>query len=99
MAKISHSQGYYFTGDSATDPTTITVNKGDIARIITNDLQPSHNHGITIDAFGVNVVTSNDPTIQFVANQTGTFKIYCGPCLNGPLGAHPWMVGTLVVNP
>lgn len=98
-ARIEHSSGYYFTGDAATDPTTIAVNKGDTVQIITNDLNPTHNHGITIDAFGINQVTSSDPTITFVANQAGTFKIYCGPCVNGPLGAHPWMVGTLIVNP
>lgn len=98
MATISHSQGYYFEGESATDPTTITVNKGDTVKIITNDLNPSHNHGITIDAYGINQVTSGNPTITFVADKAGTFPIYCKTCLDGPLGAHPWMTGTLIVN-
>lgn len=98
MAIISHNSGYYFTGDAATDPTTITVNKGDVVKIITNDENPSHNHGITIDAYGINQITSDNPTIQFTADQSGTFPIYCKPCLDGPLGAHPWMKGTLVVN-
>lgn len=98
QATISHSDGYYFQGDAATDPTTITVNKGDTVKIITNDLNPSHNHGITIDGYGINQVTSSDPVIQFTADKTGTFKIWCQTCLDGPLGAHPWMVGTLVVQ-
>jgi len=98
MAIISHNAGYYFTGDAATDPTTITVSKGDVVKIITQDENPSHNHGITIDEYGINQVTSSNPTIQFTADKVGTFKIYCKPCLDGPLGAHPWMTGTLVVN-
>jgi len=98
MATISHSQGYYFEGKAAIDPTTITVNRGDIVKIITNDMNPSHNHGITIDSYGINQVTSGNPTITFVADKAGTFPIYCKTCLDGPLGAHPWMTGTLVVN-
>jgi plastocyanin len=99
QATISHSDGYYFQGDAATDPTTITVSQRDTVKIITNDLNPSHNHGITIDGYGINQVTSNNPVIQFTADKTGTFKIWCQTCLDGPLGAHPWMTGTLVVNP
>ncbi len=99
QAMISHNEGYYFQGAAATDPTTITVKLGDTVKIITNDLNPSHNHGITIDGYGINEITSNNPVIQFTADKTGTFKIWCQPCLDGPLGAHPWMIGTLIVNP
>lgn len=98
-ATLDHSGGYYFTGDAAIDSTTITVSKGDTVKIIANSNQSSHNHGITIDAYRINVaVTQPDTVIQFNADKAGTFKIWCQTCLDGSLGAHPWMVGTLVVN-
>lgn len=97
-ATLDHNAGYNFMEDG-TSGTTITVNKGATVKIIANDNQPTHNHGITIDAYGINTaVIQPDTVIQFVANQAGTFKIWCKTCLEGPLGAHPWMTGTLVVN-
>ena len=97
-ATISHSNGYLFEGDGASG-TTITVNRGDTVKIITDDRQPSHNHGITIDEYGINQVTSQPGTvIQFVADKVGTFRIYCKTCDDGPLGDHPWMTGNLLVN-
>ena len=97
-ATIDHSIGYEFTGDGASG-TTITVNKEDTVKIITQDNQPRHNHGITIDEYGINQVTSQNPVIQFSADKAGSFNIYCKSCDEGPLGSHPWMTGTLVVNP
>jgi len=98
-AVLDHSSGYIFSGDGVSG-TTITINKDDTVRITASSNQPSHNHGITIDEYQVNkAVIQPNTVIEFVANRAGTFNIYCKTCLDGPLGAHPWMKGTLVVNP
>lgn len=98
QALLDHSAGYIFSGDGVSG-TTITVNKGDTIKITATSNQPSHDHGITIDAYGINQVVIEPNTImQFVADKAGTFAIYCKTCDEGLLGAHPWMTGTLVVN-
>ncbi|MEM5805530.1 MAG: cupredoxin domain-containing protein [Candidatus Aenigmatarchaeota archaeon] len=87
-------------------PSTFTVNKGDTVRIlaVTAPGTASHNHGITIDEYGINqVVTTEDPdnptVIEFVANKSGTFRIYCKPCWDGPFGRnHPNIQATLIVS-
>jgi len=98
QAILDHSAGYIFSGDGVSG-TTINVNKGDTVVITATSNQPPHDHGIAIDAYGINqLVAQPNTVIQFVANQAGTFQIYCETCNEGPLGAHPWMTGTLVVN-
>lgn len=88
------------------DPSLITANKGDKVRIfaVTASGTSSHNHGITIDAYGINrAVTSensNSPVlIEFVAEKTGKFTIYCNSCKEGIYGnAHPDIRATLEVK-
>ena len=92
---IDHSSGY--------TPNTFSVNMGDKVRILAISNQPSHNHGITIDAYNINKAVlktsfSDPEVIEFVANKAGTFDIYCKTCDTGPLGAHPWMKGTLEIK-
>ncbi len=90
---IDHSGGY--------SPNKITVNKGDTVKILATSNQPPHRHGIAIDAYNINTeVTSSTvaTTVEFVADKTGTFEIYCKTCLDGPLGPHPQLKGTLEVK-
>ena len=87
-------------------PASFTVNKGDTVRFLAVAAAGtgSHNHGITIDEFGINVaVKTEDPSnpvkIEFVADKTGTFKIWCKTCWDGPFGtSHPPIQATLVVK-
>ncbi len=85
-------------------PSTLTVNKGDTVRIlaITGSGTAAHNHGITIDEYGVNqAVTSesNPVKIEFTADKQGTFSIYCKTCQEGAFGAaHPDIRGILAVK-
>ena len=92
---IDHSGGY--------STSKVTVNKGDTVKISAISNQPSHEHGIAIDAYNVNAkvlknLFSDPDVIQFTADKTGTFEIYCKTCEAGPLGAHLWMKGTLEVK-
>jgi len=87
-------------------PSSFSVNMGDTVRFFAVAAQgtSSHNHGITIDAFNVNQAvttedTNNPVIIEFVANQRGTFTIYCRTCWDGPFGTnHPAIQGTLTVS-
>ena len=92
---LDHSSGY--------TPNKISVNMGDTVRILAISNQPSHNHGIAIDAYNINKAVlknsfSDSEVIEFVANKAGTFDIYCKTCESGPLGPHPLMKGTLEVK-
>jgi len=86
------------------DPSLITVNKGDKIRIfaVTGPGTVAHNHGISIDAYGINSPVTSETTpvlIEFVADKTGKFTIYCGSCKTGIYGAaHPDIRGTLEVK-
>jgi len=91
---IEHNDGY--------SPNKISVNKGDTVKILAISDQPFHEHGITIDAYNINVKVlknsfSSPDVIEFIADKTGTFEMYCKTCETGPLGAHPWK-GTLEVK-
>ncbi|MEK6982340.1 MAG: cupredoxin domain-containing protein [Candidatus Micrarchaeota archaeon] len=101
---IGHDSGY--------NPKAFTVNKGDVVRFlaVTEPGTSWHGHGITIDEYGVNQVVksedkSNPVKIQFTADKTGTFKIYCKTC-DEPTnswkattgGAHPDIQATLIVK-
>lgn len=92
---IDHNSGY--------SPNKISVNEGDTVKILVISNQPSHNHGITIDAYSINKAIlkssfTNPDVIEFVADKSGTFEMYCKTCETGPLGAHSWMKGTLEVK-
>jgi plastocyanin len=91
------------------DPSTIEVSLGDTVRI--NALSApgtgvesgfSHNHGVAIDEYGINVATTSEVTptsIDFVADKAGTFTIYCKTCWDGPFGhQHPDIRATLIVK-
>ncbi len=87
-------------------PSIFSVNLGDTVRLraIAEPGTSSHMHGMTIDEFNVNqAVTSEDPDnpviIEFVADQSGEFTIYCKTCFTGPFGLnHPNIQGTLIVR-
>lgn len=85
-------------------PASFRVNVGDTVRIyaVAAPGTASHNHGITIDEYNVNVaVTSetNPAQIVFVADRAGTFDIWCKTCWDGPFGkGHPDIRATLVVK-
>ena len=92
---IDHSGGYSLS--------KISVNKGDTVKILAISNQPPHEHGIAIDAYSINQVVMKNSfdspdVIEFTADKAGTFEIYCKTCDAGPLGAHPWMKGTLEVK-
>jgi plastocyanin len=87
-------------------PSTIRVKAGDTVEIraVTAPGTNNHNHGITIDEYGINqaVTTedrSNPEVITFLADKKGTFSIYCGPCREGIFGLnHPDIRATLIVE-
>lgn len=92
---IDHSSGY--------TPNKISVSMGNTVRILAISNQPSHNHGIAIDAYNVNKAVlktsfSDPEVIEFTADKAGTFEMYCKTCETGPLGPHPWLKGTLEVK-
>ena len=73
--------------------TSLTVNQGDT--VVINFSVNSGVHDIKFDAFNAStdlLSQGESETIQFVANQKGTFEYYCSP--HRSLG----MVGTLIVN-
>jgi heme/copper-type cytochrome/quinol oxidase subunit 2 len=93
---IIHAAGY--------TPNTFTVNKGDTVRFLVTSDPLFHEHGITISEFNLSVkVTAGEKdtpqVIEFVADKAGEFLIWCGTCLTGPIGDHPWMRGKLIVKP
>ncbi len=77
-------------------PGTITANQGDT--VILNITSTDVEHGISIPEFGVNttIPAGQTVTVEFVADQAGTFpfscSVFCG-------GGHGNMKGTLIVNP
>ncbi len=92
---IEHSGGY--------SPNKISVSKGDTVKILAISNQPSHEHGITIDAYNINKAVlkssfADSDIIEFTADKSGAFEMYCKTCETGPLLAHPWMKGTLEVK-
>lgn len=93
---ITHAAGY--------TPNTFTVKKGDTVRFLATSDPLFHEHGITISEYDISVkVTAGekDPpqVIEFVADKPGEFLIWCGTCLTGPIGDHPWLRGKLIVKP
>ncbi len=91
-------------------PSVLTVNKGDMIRVNAVSVRGtglesgfSHNHGVAIDEYNIDVSTPSETTptvINFVADKSGTFTIYCKSCWDGPFGKeHPDIRAMLVVNP
>ena len=77
------------------DPATITVNKGDTVRITFNNSGGMHD--LAIDEFKVKtkvLQSGESDTIEFVADQVGTFEYYCSVANHRAMG----MKGNLVVN-
>ena len=93
-------------GHTSFNPASFTVQQGDTVRFLAVAAPGtgSHNHGITIDEYGINqAVTREDArnpvVIEFVADKQGTFTVYCKPCWDGPYGrSHPDIRATLVVQ-
>jgi heme/copper-type cytochrome/quinol oxidase subunit 2 len=89
--------GSYYKGTSATWP-VLNVQQGDqvIIHVINN--ASSEPHGFAITHYfnsGTTVRPGQNYTLEFVANQAGTFKIYC----NVFCSIHPFMQnGELIVS-
>jgi plastocyanin len=81
--------------DFAFDVKEITVNQGDTVRI--NFTNSGGFHDLVIDEFNARTKQLADggkETIEFVANQTGTFEYYCSVGKHRQMG----MVGNLIVK-
>lgn len=59
------------------EPSTITVNMGDLVRLHVTSADVAH--GIAINQFGVNTVLNvgETKTIEFTADKTGSFGFFC----------------------
>lgn len=93
------------------EPSTITVNKGDKVKIlaVAGPGTGWHKHAVTIDEYGINQAVrteddKNPQVIEFTADKTGSFRIYCGTCDDadgfgkGVKGTHPAIQATLIVK-
>ncbi len=84
-------------------PSSFTVNKGDTVRfrVLTSPGTIEHMHGITIDAYNINedALSVTEPkVIEFVADKSGTFSVYCKTCWDGIFGrGHPDIRTSLTV--
>ncbi|GEM_PF-3020527 len=93
-------------GHTFYSPNKFTVKKGDTVKFFafSSTGTSSHNHGITIDEYGIDQAVTNternNPTIiKFVADKAGTFKIWCKSCWEGRFGrGHPDITATLIVE-
>lgn len=77
------------------EPSTLTVGKGDIVKLIITSADVTH--GFVIDEFGISetIEPGKMINVEFVADKAGTFTYYC----NIPCGAgHSNMRGTLEVE-
>lgn len=91
-------------GFNGTADLSLTVQQGDTVQIRfvygDGDLSTDNPHAIAIEGYGIKTVnigkTNPTATVQFIADQTGTFKIYCYiPCE----GMGQLLDGLLVVTP
>ncbi len=79
----------------AFNPKTITVNKGETVRIVFTSENGFHD--FVLDQFGIRTEVLNSggtDTVEFVADQTGTFEYYCSVGSHRAMG----MVGNLIVQ-
>lgn len=85
-------------------PDDFVVKRGDTVRFsaVVAAGTGNHNHGITIDEYGINqAVTSESEAVvvEFAADKSGTFSIWCKTCWEGPFGrGHPDIRATLTVE-
>lgn len=79
----------------AFDPASITVKLGDTVKLAVTSKDVGH--GLAIRAFGValDIPAGTTQTAQFVANQKGTFPMFCSVFCGA---GHSDMHGTLVVE-
>lgn len=82
-------------------PATITVSQGDKVRIILKNIGPQMPHDFVIDEFGVATPRINPgqtATVEFTADQSGTFFYYCS--IETETGTHraAGMEGEITVN-
>lgn len=76
-------------------PSTMTVNKGDTAKITLKNTKGIHD--LKIDEFNATTRTLNageEQTITFVADKSGVFQYYCSVGNHRAMG----MIGTLTVK-
>lgn len=76
-------------------PSTMKVNKGDTVRIVFQN--SGGNHDWVIDEFNARtkmIGSGQTETIEFVADQSGTFEYYCSVGTHRQMG----MKGTLIVE-
>lgn len=81
--------------DFAFAPTTMTVDRGNTARITFRNTDGTHD--FKIDEFGVatkKLGAGESETIEFVADKVGTFEYYCSVGQHRAMG----MKGTLIVK-
>lgn len=74
-------------------PNTITVNRGDVVRVIFTSVGDTHT--FTLPEFDVDtgeVAAGEQETVEFVAAEAGSFEFYCTPHRDAG------MTGTLVVE-
>lgn len=79
----------------AFDTNTITVNKGDVVKIILNNTEGRHD--LVIDEFNVStqvLTAGKTDEVQFIADKSGTFEYYCSIGEHRSMG----MVGKLIVK-
>ena len=77
------------------NPSTITVNEGDTVKITVINEEGTHNLFVEEYNERTDVVSSgNTRILEFVADKTGTFKIWCEVGSHRSLG----MEGTLIVE-
>lgn len=77
------------------EPSTIMVNQGDTVKLNITSIDTVH--GLAISEFGVNVTlpVGQTKTIEFVADKTGSFTMYCSVYCGSD---HLNMKGTLMVK-
>ena len=76
-------------------PAEISVKKGDKVRVVLNSIDGWHD--FVLDEFNARtsqINTGESATVEFVADQTGTFEYYCSVGQHRAMG----MVGKLIVS-
>ena len=76
-------------------PSTITVKQGDLVRLKVKSVDAEHSLAIPDYQIDVNLPPNEEKTVEFVADQVGTFKFRCAVfCGEG----HKAMTGQLIVQ-
>jgi plastocyanin len=83
------------SGNFSFMPETLTVNEGDIVRIVIKN--ETGFHDFVIDEFFIKTNPTNgegDSIVEFIADKTGSFEYYCSIGTHRQMG----MKGTLIVQ-